>query len=121
MSLQAPRSAVLETAGIRSQTAPSSKGTPTRGGALASPAALSRMVVSTAATRVGQSSAWAVASASKILIASSCSAVRGWRLGSVRNSVCEAERLVHGGGRRLATNDRRGGQVGGTHVTRRAV
>jgi len=37
--------------------------------------------------------------------------------GVVRNSVCEAERLVHGGGRRLATNDRRGGQVAGGHVT----
>ncbi len=36
-----------------------------------------------------------------------------WSPGSVRNSVCEAGRLVHGGGRRFATNDRRGGQVGG--------
>lgn len=37
--------------------------------------------------------------------------------GVVRNSVCEAERLVHGGGRCLATNDRGGGQVAAGHVT----
>jgi hypothetical protein len=68
ISLQAARSALFEIAGIRSQTASSPSGTPTRGGAPASPAALSRMVSSTAATKAGHCSAAAVATASNILI-----------------------------------------------------